>query len=258
MAKLGGALYEIHHMDEMAERDQWLNRIHPLPKLLLAFAYIAVTVSFPKYHLPGLLCMGIYPIALFILGEIPFRDSLRRLRIVLPLACCVGLFHPFLERQPMSAIGNITITAGMVSMLTLMVKGFYSVLASYLLVASTSIEKICYAMRLVHIPSVLVTQVLLTYRYASLLLAEANRMMQAYSLRAPNQKGVHIKVWGSLAGQLLLRSMDRASEVYESMALRGYHGEFCYAAKPACKGRDWLYFGGWCVAFFFLRSIGEW
>ena len=191
MGKLGNALYEIHHMDEMAAQNQWMNRLHPLVKLLLTIFYLTITVSFPKYSLAGLLCMGIYPIALFILGEIPFWDSLRRLRIVLPFVCLVGLFNPFFERQPILTIGSITITAGMVSMATLMIKGIYSILASYLLIATTSIEKICYAMRLLHIPSILVTQFLLTYRYISVLLTEANRMMQAYALRAPGQKGVH-------------------------------------------------------------------
>ena len=51
-------------------------------------------------------------------------------------------------------------------------------------------------------------------------------MIQAYSLRAPNQKGIHISAWGSFLGQLLLRSMDRAQELYYSMLLRGFRGEF--------------------------------
>lgn len=253
MDKLGGALYEIHHLEDLAEQDRWLNRIHPLAKLILTVCYIAITISFPKYDLAGLLCMGVYPIALFILGEISLRDSLRRLRIVLPLVCLAGLCNPFFDRQVILEVGGFAVTTGMVSMLTLMAKGIYSVLASYLLIVSTSIEKICYAMRLLHVPSVLVTQILLTYRYVSLLLAEANRMMQAYVLRAPGQKGVHFKVWGSLAGQLLLRSMDRASEVYESMSLRGYRGEFHYVAKGRWKGKDCMYLMGWCLLFLLLR-----
>lgn len=147
--------------------------------------------------------MGIYPIVLFILGDISFTDALKRLRIVLPLVCFVGLFNPFFDRKPALEIGAFVVTAGMVSMATLMLKGIYSVLAAYLLIASTSIEKICSAMRMLHIPAILVTQVLLTYRYISVLLDEAGRITEAYSLRAPKQKGVHFKVWGSLAGQLL-------------------------------------------------------
>ena len=34
MNKLGNALYEIHHMDMLAAKDQWVNRLHPLVKLV--------------------------------------------------------------------------------------------------------------------------------------------------------------------------------------------------------------------------------
>lgn len=255
MSKLDHALYEIHRMDAISERDQWVNRMHPLVKLIVTVCFISVTVSFSKYDLSGILRMGVYPIAIFILGEISFRDALKRLRIVLPLVCLVGLFNPFFDRQPALDLGAVTVTGGMLSMLTLTLKGIYSVMASYLLIASTSIEKICYAMRLLHVPSVIVTQVLLTYRYISLLLTEANCMTQAYALRAPRQKGVHIKAWGSFAGQLLLRSMERAEEVYESMALRGYRGEFYYLKKQPCQLKDYMYLASWCAVFFLLRML---
>lgn len=152
MNKLGNALYEIHHMDMLAAKDQWVNRLHPLVKLVLTIVFLTVTMSFQKYDLTGLLRMGIYPIVLFIVGEISFCDSIRRLRIVLPLVCFVGLFNPIFDRQVIGYIGTVPLTAGMLSMVTLMIKGIYSVLAAYLLIATTSIEKICYALRLLHIP----------------------------------------------------------------------------------------------------------
>ena len=61
MNKLGNALYEIHHMDMLAAKDQWVNKIHPLVKLVLTIVFLTVTMSFPKYDLTGLLRMGIYP-----------------------------------------------------------------------------------------------------------------------------------------------------------------------------------------------------
>lgn len=255
MSKLDRALYEIHQMDILADRDQWLNRIHPLVKLIVTVSFLAVTLSFHKYNFTGLLRMGVYPIALFILGDVSFSDALKRFRIVLPLVCFVGLFNPVFDRQPVTAFGSFVVTAGMVSMATLMLKGVYSVLAAYLLIASTSIEKICYALRLIHIPAVFVTQILLTYRYISLLLEEAGRITDAYALRAPNQKGIHFKVWGSLAGQLLLRSMDRADAVYQSMVLRGYRGEFYYGAKTVFRTKDIAYLITWSVLFLLLKII---
>lgn len=255
MGKLDNALSEIYHVDAMVERNQWLNHIDPLIKLVITICFIAVTVSFSKYDLAGVLRMGVYPIVVFVLGELSIRDALKRLKVILPVVCLLGVFNPFFDRQPIMEIVGITVTAGMVSMLTLMVKGIYSILASYLLIATTSIEKICHALRLLHVPAVIVTQILLAYRYISLLLEEASRITQAYSLRAPNQKGIHFKVWGSLVGQLLLKSIDRANEVYESMLLRGYQGEFFYAVKCSCRIRDCVYLVAWCVLFFCLRMI---
>lgn len=254
MSKVGGAVKEIYRMDELASKDTWLNNLHPFVKLLVTIAYLVITVSFSKYQVAGVLLMSIYPAALFILGEVSFTDTVRRLRIVLPLVCFVGVFNPFFDRQPIAYVKGIAITAGMLSMITLMGKGILCVFASYLLIASTKIEGICYVLRMLHVPSLLVTQILLTYRYISLLLSEAGRIVDAYSLRAPRQKGVQQKAWGSLAGGLLLRSMDRATTVYESMSLRGYNGEFYYGKKRSVQKADILYLVV-CVGVFLIVKL---
>lgn len=255
MSKIDSAIYEIHTMDKLAERNRWVNQIHQLVKFILTIYYIVLVVSFEKYNIIGLAGMVIYLIILFNITELSVRESLKRLRVILPLVCVVGILNPFFDRSPLFKLGSLTITTGMISMLTLMMKGIFCVLASYLLIATTGIEKICYAMRLLHIPAILVTQILLTYRYITVLLEEVNRITQAYSLRAPNQKGVHYKVWGSLAGQLLLRSMDRAGEVYESMCLRGYQGKFYCPGKKKAGRRDYLYLAVWLILLSFFRVV---
>ena len=100
----------------------------------------------------------------------------------------------------------------------------------------------------------MITQFLLTYRYVTVLLEEVNRITQAYSLRAPNQKGIHYKVWGTLTGQVLLRSMDRANAVYESMLLRGYDGSFSYMGKDiGITVPDVIYMIFWLAVFIIFR-----
>ena len=239
----------------MASADRRMNRIHPLVKFVVTVFYIAVTVSFGKYNLTGLLSMALYLIYLYGMGDLKLSETLYRLRVILPIVCVVGLFNPFFDREVLTTIGGFGISGGVISMITLMLKGIFSVLATYAMIATTGIEKLCYALRLLHIPKILVTQILLIYRYISVLLAEANRMVQAYSLRAPGQKGIHFKVWGSLAGQLLLRSMDRAQAVYESMCLRGYTGEFYYAGRIRAKGSDYAYLIGWIIVIALLRTV---
>ena len=240
-------------MDTIASRDQWVNQIHPLVKFVLTVTYIAMVVSFSKYDLIGLVGMMVYPIAGFILAELSFKDSLKRLRIVIPLVCLIGIVNPFFDRVPIQ-IGDITVNGGVISMFTLIFKGIFTVLAAYLLIATTTIEKICYALRLLHLPEIMITQFLLTYRYVTVLLEEVNRITQAYSLRAPNQKGIHYKVWGTLTGQVLLRSMDRANAVYESMLLRGYDGSFSYMGKDiGITVPDVIYMIFWLAVFIIFR-----
>ena len=245
MSKISYAIYEIHYMDALASREQWVNRIHPLVKFIVTIGYIMAVVSFHKYDVIGLVGMMVYPIALFILSELSFPDSIKRLRVVLPLICLVGILNPFLDKNVV-LIAGIRMSAGVLSMISLILKGFFSVLASYLLIATTSIEKICYAFRMLHIPKSMVTQFMLTYRYITVLLEEVDRITQAYSLRAPKQKGIHFKVWGPLTGKLLLRSMDRANNVYESMLLRGYNEDYSYMRERiAVRTKDIVYLLLW-------------
>ena len=245
MSKIGNAIYEINHMDTIAKRYQWVNRIHPLVKFVFTVFYIAVVVSFSRYDVLGLFGMIIYPLAMFILADLSFKDSLKRLRVVLPLVCFVGILNPFFDKNYI-IVSGIRVSAGVLSMITLIIKGVFSVLASYLLIATTSVDKLCCALRMLHIPRAIVTQFMLMYRYISVLLEETERITQAYVLRAPHQKGIHFKAWGSLVGQLLLRSMDRANEVYDSMRLRGYQGDYGYLRNSLIfRWSDALYFLFW-------------
>lgn len=271
MNKINSALHEMEHVSQMAEQDQWMNRIHPLVKFLLTLMYMITVVSFDKYHLAGICSMAVYPLMIFLLGDISFGEALHRLRIVLPVVCIVGIFNPFFDREIVTYLGVpaflgellhltpkdagyvIGISGGVLSMLSLMVKGILTVLASYLLIVTTTIDKICYAMRMLHIPRAIVTQIMLIYRYVTVLLRETGRVIQAYELRSPGQKGIRIDAWGSLVGMLLLRSMDRADDVYASMCLRGFHGEFPAGAKIRMRGSDLVFLAVWAALFVLFR-----
>lgn len=253
--KLGNAAASVEHLDELARRDTFLNGIHPCAKLLVTIVYLVLTASFGGGQLSGLMGMALYPFLLFTISGLSFTEALYRLRIVLPLVCVVGVFNPFFDREPVLMLFGFTMTGGMLSMVSLMVKGVLTVLASYLLIATTTIERLCYAMRMLHVPRMIVTVFLLICRYISLLIREADRIMQSYSLRAPGQKGVNFRAWGPLAGQLLLRSMDRAEVVYQSMCMRGYNEDFRFAVTRRMTAGDVLYLVIWVVVLAALRVV---
>ena len=249
MDKLSRAQHELREMDALAAGDSPVHRLNPLCKLLVTIFYIVTVVSFPKYDFSGLVVMVLYPVLLFQAAGIPVGLCFYKLRVVLPLVCAVGLANPFLDHAPLLRLGGLTVTGGFVSMLTLMMKGVFSLMVSFLLIATTRMDAICAALRKLHVPEIIPTLLLLTYRYIGVMMEQASVMSQAYKLRAPGQKGIHISAWGSFLGQLLLRSMDRAEELYSSMILRGFRGEFYYADAPACR-RSSLAFTAVCIALF--------
>lgn len=251
MNKMEKALSELSQMDELASMDSPIHRLNGGAKLLSTVIYILTVMSFGKYDLGGLVPMLLWPVLLFQISGIPVHTCFYKLRIVLPLVMAVGLFNPLFDREVMLQLGNIGVSGGVISMITLMLKGVFCLMASFLLVATTPFDSLCGALRRAHFPSMLVTLLLLTYRYVGVMTGELAVMTDAYHLRAPGQKGIHVSAWGSFMGQLLLRSMDRAQELYQSMLLRGYHHHFHYApVKPlGLKDAAYLLIS---IAFFLL------
>ena len=131
-------------------------------------------------------------------------------------------------------------------------------LTSYLLIATTSLEAIGYALRRIGLPDMLVTQFLMTYRYLQVLIKETYKMSQAYELRAASQNGIALNVWGTMVGPLLLRSIERAQQVYASMHLRGYHGVMYQAITYHWKSDDTLYTVGWISVITGLKLLSSW
>ena len=255
MERLDRALGEFRQMEELAVSDSPIHRLHPLAKFLTTVLYILIVVSYPKYALRAMPVMALFPILLYQIARIPLSLCFYRLRYILPLVCAVGLFNPFFDRTPAFQIGALTVTGGMISFLTLLCKGVLCLTASFLLVATTRFDALCAALRKLHVPSLLTNLLLLTYRYITVLMEEASAMTTAYHLRAPGQKGIHISAWGSFLGQLLLRSMDRAEDLFRAMQLRGWHGHFHYVDLPSFTARDAAYVCGGAALLALVRLV---
>ena len=245
MSKITDAMREMTSMDELSQKSS----------SIVTVVYIVTIVSFSVKDITGLIPFVLYPVILSQFSDIPISVGVKKLKIIVFFVCAVGIWNPIINRQVILQIGTLSISSGMISFLTLILKGILALLASFYLIASTGIEQICYALRLLKVPSILVTLILITYRYISLLMQEVENMTNAYSLRAPGQHGIHISAWESFVGQLLIRSMDRAEELYQSMELRGFHGSFYYADIRSAQWKDYLYTGICITTFLICRAV---
>ena len=247
-------LKDIRRLDELSMKESVIHDINTLVMLIVTIVYIFILMSFDRYDITGILMMILYPFFMFRMSELSFSESLKKMRLILPLILFLGIFEIIFDRSPYLRIGGFTVTKGSISFLNLFIKGFLAVEASYILIATHSIYRICGALSFIHVPNIIVSLFLLTYRYISVMIEEVSQMSEAYFLRAPGQKGLHISSWGSFLGQLLLRSFDRADELYSSMLIRGYTGDLRVYMDESFKKNDILFLVI-CLSFFIVSRL---
>lgn len=252
MSKMTDSLYHIRLLDDLARGNSSVHRLHPLAKLLVTLVYLVMVVSFGRYEVAAILPFVFFPIFIAAIAEIPAKPILNRLLLASPLILGIGILNPIFDRGT-AVVGGISFSSGWLTFLSIAVKGALTVTAGLLLIATTGMDRLAAALRMLKVPKIFVLQLLLTYRYISVLIEEGSRMTQAYMLRAPGQKGIRPGVWGSFAGNLLLRTYDRAQRVYDSMILRGFSGEYRTGGIPKIRPEDIAFVTGWSLFFILVR-----
>jgi cobalt/nickel transport system permease protein len=196
-----------------------------------------LVISFPSQNVSGLVPFCLYPAVFMSLSLTPYRPLLSRLAAALPFALAGGISNIILLRETAFFVGGFSVTVGMVSFASIMLKCVLSVFAVLILIATTSFADLSAWLTAPRPLRIIGLQLVMTYRYITTLLDEAQDMFIAYILRAPEHRGIKMKDMGPFLGQLLLRSFDRAERVYQAMKCRGfagiYHGNHPGAPRPA-------------------------
>ncbi len=246
------ALYNLRLLDDLAAGSTWIHFLNPIIKVLVTVIYLITIMSFDRYEIVALVPFLFYPFLILIWAELPAKPILRRIALVQPLIIGIGIIHPLVDSHQI-VVGTVEFSRGWVTFLSLFLKSCLTVSAAILLIATTGIDNLAAALRKLGVPKIFVIQLLLTYRYIAVLAEEASRMQRAYQLRAPQQKGIARPVWGSFAGQLLLRTFDRAYRVYQAMNLRGFAGEYYSGEVGSVSHRDIIYLATWSLFFIIAR-----
>jgi cobalt/nickel transport system permease protein len=194
-----------------------------------------------------------YPVVLIILANLPAGYLLKRVAAVAPFAVLVGILNPVFDRTPLMQLGMWPVPGGWVSFCSIVLRFCLTVLAALLVIATTRFPDIGAALARLRLPRVLVQQILFLYRYLFVLLEETGRTVRAYSLRSANRPKIAFRAWGSLLGQLILRTYDRADRIYRAMLCRGYHGEIRRLQRGGTGPGDWAFLTGWTLLFVLAR-----
>ena len=253
MASIEHAFLDLGRLDRLAYADTPVHRLDPRAKILATLVYLVTLVSHGKYEVSALLPYAVYPAVLVAQADLPVGYLTRKLLAVAPFAVLVGAANPWLDRTPLLSLGPVTVTGGWVSYASILVRFVLTIGAALVLVATTGFHGVCLGLQRLGTPRVMAVQLLLLYRYLFVLADEALRLVRARGLRSFGRRGTGIRVYGSLVGHLLLRTLDRARRIHMAMLCRGFTGEFRTLRSLRFRGRDWAFLVGWSALFLIFR-----
>lgn len=247
-------LDKMNILEAYSGMDTLIHRLHPLTKVLTTLIYLVFLATFDRYTVGQLLPFVLFPMVILILSDIPLWPIVYRVFFVLPLALGIGIMQPFFDSHTFM-IAGYTFSKGWLTFFSIVLKTLWMVTATLLLIATTGMENIAKALRMMKVPKSFVLQLILTYRYIGVLGDEVSRMLSAYSMKAPRHKGLHHTVWGSFMGHLILRTYDRGQRIYQSMILKGFDGEYMAGGEGHFTLMDYAYLILWSLLFLIMRTV---
>ncbi len=261
---LRSSLLDLDRLDRLGSLDTAVHRLDPRAKLLTAMVLVVLVVSFPKYTVSALVPFFLFPLTLAAAGRLPLGYLAGKLLLVAPFAVLLAAANPLLDRRAVLHLGTLAVTGGWLSFTSVLLRVALTVGTGLVLIGVTGFRDLCSALQRCGVPAVLTTQLLLLYRYLFVLGEEATRLQRARALRSFKGRGFGLQVYTSMAGSLLLRSIDRARRIHLAMLARGFTGELHWRQRRRFGVPDLLFVPGWCTVLVLCRvhdlplTLGRW
>ncbi|MBI5573385.1 MAG: cobalt ECF transporter T component CbiQ [Elusimicrobia bacterium] len=253
MNNIGKNMFDIGYMDMLAEGDSFLHRLNPGAKLITTMAFIITVVSFDKYSVSALTPFFVYPLVLIAVGGLPAGYLLKKILFVSPFAVFIGIFNPLIDREVIFHLGSIGISGGWISFMSVIMRFALTVSSALILVALTGFNTVCESLLKFGVPKPFIVQLMFFNRYMLIFTDEAGRVVRARSLRSFSKGAAGLGIFASLAGHLLLRTIDRAERIYRAMCCRGFDGRIHIIRKTKTGYREIVFVFGWIILFVLMR-----
>lgn len=258
------------HIDRYEARDSLLHRLDPRVKVVVTLLFILSNVLLPDGAWPAYLAAWFFLLLAVSLARLSPLFVLRRSLLALPfvLAAVSVLFTVPGETRLSWQIGTLSLTVsdqGLIRFGSILVRSWLSVQMAILLTATTQFPDLMHALRHLKVPALLVAIIAFMYRYLSVLVDEARRLLRAREARsAQGPQGAagrslrwRAQVAGGMVGQLFLRSMERSDRVYGAMVARGYRGQLLTTNPHVMARHDWFVAAGALLLLLTIQLIGR-
>ncbi|MDE5749909.1 MAG: energy-coupling factor transporter transmembrane protein EcfT [Duncaniella sp.] len=257
MSKLENAILTLNRLGSGAVREDGIMHVDGRAALAVTVVYLFGVLSLPLTGPVRLLLFAVYPMVASILAGLSYGLLLLRSLYIVPLVALFAIFNPIYDRVPVEVSG-IVISRGWLTFAGVIVRGILAFQALLLLVETEGFAGMCSAMRRLRVPAVLTTQLMMVYRYLTVLLTEALTMQRARRARGYGRESLRIGEWGQFIGQLFIRTVGRSERIHRAMLARGFNGidlPHFTSATPKWTHTDTLWVGVWCAVICVLRFI---
>ncbi len=223
--------------------------------LIITMLFLVSLLSIPKFSLLTVLVFAAFPLFLMQATNVTAGVIGQQLLKLSPFVLFMAAGNLFFDRHPILSLAGFTISGGMVSALVIVAKTLIIITTILAITHSIPFYRICRALETLHLPDILITQLMLLDRYRTVIQEEALSMQRARDIRSFGGRGKELLRTASLIGSLLLRTTHRAERIYRSMSARGFQERMNVHTQQKTSGREWLIIGLWALLFLALRII---
>ncbi|MCX7995496.1 MAG: cobalt ECF transporter T component CbiQ [candidate division WOR-3 bacterium] len=214
--------------NEYIKGDSIIHRIDPRVKIIYTLVF-SIVIALQNELIPVLTGLAISIILVAIAG-IEIKEVIQRLRVVDEFILLLWLILPFTyPGEPIIEVWNFSVSKEGIMLTTLMtIKANAIMLILTGLLATSSIFELVHGLLHLKIPEKLVFMFFLIYRYIWVLYDEYEKIMRAVKARGFRlHNTLHTyRTIAYIVGGLLVKSYNRADNLYRAMVCRGFNGKF--------------------------------
>ncbi|MFQ6051309.1 MAG: cobalt ECF transporter T component CbiQ [Candidatus Hydrothermarchaeota archaeon] len=233
-------MYELRF--SYVEGDSILHRLEERVKTICAFTIIlGITLLKNFYTVFSILVISFL---LMIYVKAPVSVILKRFRYPFFIASFIMLIQFFTYgSSELVTLGFLRIyEEGLSFGILLFLRIMAAVSVLNLLILVTPVNKILGSLKWFRVPKILLDISMLMLRYIFVLSEESTRIYYAQQSRGGYTGNYRKKIenFGVLGGMVILRSLDRVTNVYKAMISRGYNENIGYYSESNLSKRDLL------------------
>ena len=252
----------------------FLSDVNAKVKIVLAFAFILSLSLMPNGSWPAYVLAYSLLLSIVVVYKLDYRQLFKKtaVSVFFSLAALPLVFTGAPPKQDLLTFNTITISIsspGTVRFISIVIKAWLSFQAAVILTSTTPTVKLMQGFRDIKVPAVIIAIMNLMVRYLRVLQADVYKMILARNSRSTRISKFNIATalknytyraltTGKMAGNILLRSLDRSDKIYYAMLARGYDGSLPeYPPRPTQTAEYFTLAGGiiLILCLFFLSLL---